>query len=149
MDSAIADYQKTNQVLIEEEQKQQSQTLEKINRNFEKVYDHLASKSEFFRKGDDEDHNKLVESRVEAARKIIMGTASKNDQMVAPFLAVVAKEAVAKVEKLEAELAKYKNRAASDAAVQPRINRSSKDDDGGDKKGKPRSALEAIRAQLR
>jgi hypothetical protein len=149
LQAALTDYRKTNQVLQEEEKKRKADTFDKVNRNFEKVYDHLARKIDFFRKGDDEDHNKAVDSRKEAARNIIMGKASRNDQMVAPFLAVIAKEAVSKMEKLEAELAKYKERAASDSAVQPRIKRSSKDDDGGDKKGKPRSALEAIRAQLR
>ena len=79
---------------------------------------------------------------------ICLGTASKNDMLVAPFLAVIAKDAVSENEKLKAELSKYKNRAREDASVQPRINRSSNDDES-ESKGKPRSALDAIRSQLR
>ena len=48
----------------------------------------------------------------------------------------------------KAELTKYKSRAREDASVQPRINRSSNDDES-ESKGKPRSALDAIRSQLR
>ena len=85
---------------------------------------------------------------MESARSVILGTASKNDQLVTPFLAAIAKEAVEELEKVKAELTKYKSRAREDASVQPRINRSSNDDES-ESKGKPRSALDAIRSQLR
>jgi hypothetical protein len=69
---------------------------------------------------------------------------------VAPFLAVIAKEAVEKVSKLEAELSKYKARAREDASAQARISRSSsEDEDAPVSSKKPKGALEAFKSQLR
>ncbi len=147
LEAAMSDFRATSKTLVQEEENQRNQVNERIKRNFERVSNHLASKSDFFRKGDDEDANKIVDQRIKAAESILMGTASENDMMVAPFLAVIAKEAVSENEKLKAELAKYKNRAKADASVQPRINRSSSDEDS--RNSKPKSALDSIRAQLR
>jgi len=146
LESAIANYKQTHETLVRDEEVQRAQTHEKINRNFERVANHLAQKSEFFRKGDDEDHNRSVDERVKAARNIIMGTASENDMAVAPFLAVIAKDAVAENERLRAELAKYKSRAKEDAAVQPRISRAAESETN--RAGKPVGGINAIRAQL-
>jgi hypothetical protein len=148
LDEALLNNKDTKKLVEINEEQSKQKTVERITKNFDRVYGQLAQKSPFFQKGDDEDHNSLVERRVEAARNIILGTASKNDQLVAPFLAVIAKDAVAENEKLKAELSKYKNRAREDASVQPRINRSSSDEES-ESKGKPRSALDAIRSQLR
>ncbi len=147
LEAAMSDFRATSKTLVQEEENQRNQVNERIKRNFERVSNHLASKSDFFRKGDDEDTNKIVDQRIKAAESILMGTASENDMMVAPFLAVIAKEAVSENEKLKAELAKYKNRAKADASVQPRINRSSSDEDS--RNSKPKSALDSIRAQLK
>jgi hypothetical protein len=110
---------------------------------------HLAKKSDFFRMTGDDDNDKLVKQRIEAARAIIHGNATQNEMTVAPFLAVIAREAVAENDKLKAELAKYKSRVKDDIAVQPRISKGSSSDDDGETKGKPRSALDSIRSQLR
>jgi hypothetical protein len=146
LDGAIENYKQTNQTLVQEEEKSRQQINEKINRNFDRVANHLGTKSEFFRMGDDEDGNKAVQQRIAAAKNIVMGTASENDMAVAPFLAVIAKDAVEKLAKVEAELAKYKTRAKADASVQPRISRSSTDDESS---SKPKSGLDSIRAQLK
>ena len=148
LEGALENYRATSQELVAAEQQEQYQTIEAINKNFDRVKDHLASKSEFFRTTGDEEHDQAVNARIEAARNIIHGNASQNEMAAAPFFAVIARDAVNENERLKAELAKYKSRAAADAAVQPRISRGSTDTDT-EVRGKPRSALDAIRSQLR
>ena len=149
LETALGDYRTTANQLQQAEQQDQARTLETINKNFDRVKDHLASKTEFFRMTGEEDHDKAVNKRLEAARNILNGTASQNEMMVTPFLAVLAKDAVEENAKLKAELAKYKSRAAEDARVQPRISKGSTSDEEVTPRGKPKSALEAIRSQLR
>jgi len=148
LESALENYRATSQELIAENQLDESLAIETINKNFDRVKEHLASRSEFFRTTGDEESDKVVNARIEAARNIIHGTASQNEMQTAPFLAVIARDAVNENIKLKAELAKYKNRAAADAAVQPRISKTAMDD-GEDSVGKPRGALDSIRSQLR
>ena len=148
LENALVDYRSTAANLQAEEQAEYSATSETINKNFDRVSQHFANKIEWFRKGDDEDHNKEVERRISAARNIIQGNASQNEMMAAPFLAVIAKEAVDENAKLKNELAKYKARASQQAAVEPRISRGSSDNDT-EVRGKPKSAMDAIRSQLR
>lgn len=148
LEGALVDYRSTASSIQAEEQAEHSATSETINKNFDRVSQHFANKIEWFRKGDDEDHNKEVDRRVNAARNIIQGNASQNEMMAAPFLAVIAKEAVDENAKLKSELAKYKARIAETISVEPRIARGelSDSDRAG---GKPKSAMDAIRAQLR
>ena len=148
LEGALQDYRATAQELAVDDQARTQQTSQNIKTNFDKVKAHLANKLDYFRPTGDPDADKLVQQRVDRAYSIVDGTASQNEIMVAPFLAQVAKEAVDEVASLKAELAKYKSRAAADAAVQPRIERGSVDD-GSVVRGKPKSTLEAIRAQLR
>ena len=145
--SAMENHRETASKFVQEEEQTRQATTEKINKNFEKVAQHLASKTEFFRKGDDEDHNKAVEDRIAAAKHIIHGTASENDMMVAPFLAVIAKDAVAENAKLKAELAKYKARVAQDTAVTPAPRRGTSDIN--ESTGKPKGALDSIKSYFR
>ena len=145
--SAMENHRETSSVLVQEEENARNQTTEKINRNFERVAQHLASKSDFFRKGDNDDHNKVVDDRIAAAKNILMGTASENDMMVTPFLAVIAKDAVAENAKLKAELAKYKARVAQDTAVTPSPRRGTSDSD--ETIGKPKGAMDSIRSYFR
>jgi hypothetical protein len=150
LESALSDYRATSVSLENEEVKSREETMQKINKNFDRMANHLANKLEFFRKGDDDESNALVDKRIAAARNIISGNASENEMLAAPFLAVVAKEAVEKLGKLEAELAKYKARVAEDVSVSPRISRSSSDDnETGSSTRKPKGALEAFKSHLR
>ena len=149
LEGALENYKDTHQEIINAETQQQMQTVETINKNFDRVAAHLANKSEFFRITGDDDHDKSVKARIEAAKNIIHGNASQNEMAVAPFLAVIAKEAVEENSKLKAELAKYKSRAAEDAAVQPRISKGAIESAESDTIGKPKSALASIRSQLR
>lgn len=144
---AMNNHKETALKIMEEESNQKKATTDKIIRNFDRVAEHLASKTEFFRRGDDEETNSEVENRIKAAKSIMLGEATENDMMMAPFLAVMAKDAISKLAKVEAELEKYKARAKSDSAVQPRITRSSSDEES--KSSKPKSALESIRSSLR
>jgi len=144
---AMNNHKETAIKITQEEENQRKANTEKIIRNFDRVAEHLASKTEFFRKGDDEEANAEVENRIKAAKAIMLGEATENDMMMTPFLAVMAKDAISKLAKVEAELEKYKARAKSDSAVQPRINRASSDDES--KSSKPKSALESIRSSLR
>ena len=145
--SAMENHKETSSVLVQEEEKTRQATTDKINKNFDRVAQHLASKSDFFRKGDDDDHNKVVDDRIAAAKHILMGTASENDMMVTPFLAVIAKDAVAENAKLKAELAKYKNRVAQDTAVSPAPRRGTSDIN--ETTGKPKGAMDSIRSYFR
>jgi len=149
LETALGDYRTTANQLQAAEQESQAKTLETINKNFDRVTEHLAQKSEFFRLTGDEDHDKLVKSRLEKAKNIIHGNASQQELAAVPHLAVIASEFASENAKLKAELAKYKNRAAEDAKVQPRISKGSTSDEEVSHRGKPKSALEAIRAQLR
>jgi hypothetical protein len=149
LETALADYRSTASNLQAEEQAEHSATSETINKNFDRVSQHFANKIEWFRKGDDEDHNKEVERRISAARNIIQGNASQNEMMAAPFLAVIAKEAVDENAKLRAEIAKYKARVAESISVEPRITRGELSDSDRTAGGKPKSAMDVIRAQLR
>jgi len=149
LETALSDYRATASEIQQAEIQQQHQTEEQINRNFDRVKDHLSSKTDFFRMTGDDEHDSAVKARIDAARAIIHGNASQNEMTVAPFLSVIAREAVSENAKLKAEIAKYKARAAEDSKVQPRIARGSSDDEQATFKGKPKSALESIRSQLR
>ena len=146
---ALANSKETAYKVQQAEEEQSLKIVEEVNTNFERMTNHLAKKSDFFKMTGDDDNDKLVKQRIEAARAIIHGNATQNEMTVAPFLAVIAREAVAENDKLKAELAKYKSRAKEDIAVQPRISKGSSDDDDGDVKGKPKSIMESIRSQLR
>jgi hypothetical protein len=147
LEAAMVNHKETANTLVQEEEKTRQATTDKINKNFDRVAQHLASKSDFFRKGDNEDHNKVVDDRIAAAKHILMGTASENDMMVTPFLAVIAKDAVAENAKLKAELAKYKARVAQDTAVSPSPKRGTSDTN--EVTGKPKGALDSIRGYFR
>jgi hypothetical protein len=147
LESAMTNHKETASTLMQDEERSRQQTTDKINKNFERVAQHLASKSDFFRKGDDDDHNRVVDERISAARNILMGTASENDMMVTPFLAVIAKDAVAENAKLKAELAKYKARVAKDSAVSPSPRRGTSDTN--ETTGKPKGAMDSIRSYFR
>jgi hypothetical protein len=149
LEGALENYRATANEINQAEQQQSIKIVEEVNTNFERMTNHLAKKSDFFRMTGDDDNDKLVKQRIEAARAIIHGNATQNEMTVAPFLAVIAREAVAENDKLKAELAKYKSRAKEDIAVQPRISKGSSDGDDGEVRGKPKSAMEAIRSQLR
>ena len=149
LEGALENYRATANEINQAEQQQSIKIVEEVNTNFERMTKHLANKSDFFRMTGDDENDKLVTQRIEAARAIIHGNATQNEMTVAPFLAVIAREAVAENDKLKAELAKYKSRAKEDIAVQPRISKGSSDDDDGDVKGKPKSIMESIRSQLR
>jgi len=149
LEGALENYRATANEINQAEQQQNIKIVEEVNTNFERMTNHLAQKSDFFRMTGDDDNDKLVKQRIEAARAIIHGNATQNEMTVAPFLAVIAREAVAENDKLKAELAKYKSRAKEDIAVQPRISKGSSDSDDGEVRGKPKSIMESIRSQLR
>lgn len=149
LEGALENYRATAHEINQAEQQQSIKIVEEVNTNFERMTNHLAKKSDFFRMTGDDDNDKLVKQRIEAARAIIHGNATQNEMTVAPFLAVIAREAVAENDQLKAELAKYKSRVKEDIAVQPRISKGSSDDNDGEVRGKPKSAMEAIRSQLR
>lgn len=148
LEGALENYRATANEINQAEQQQSIKIVEEVNTNFERMTHHLAQKSDFFRMTGDDDNDKLVKQRIEAARAIIHGNATQNEMTVAPFLAVIAREAVTENDRLKAELAKYKSRAKEDIAVQPRISKGSSDDDG-EVRGKPKSIMESIRSQLR
>ena len=148
LEGALENSLQTKQNLEIENEKSNAKTLETINRNFDRVKDHLASKSEFFRLTGDENHDKAVNERINQAKAIIHGNASQQELAAVPLLAVVAKEFAAENEKLKVELAKYKSRASEDAKVQARITRSSSDEETTSK-GTPKSGMQSIMAQLK
>ena len=148
LEGALENYRQTHQDLQVEAEKSNQEFVNNVNKNFDRISSHLASKNELFRMIGDDAHDEAVKARVEAAKSIMMGTASQNDMALAPFLAVAAKDAIEKLAKTEAELAKYKNRAKEDASVQARISRSSSDEETTSK-GTPKSGMQSIMAQLK
>jgi hypothetical protein len=148
LEGALTDYKSTANDLQKSEQEDNARTMETINRNFDRVKDHLASKSEFFRLTGDESHDKAVNERINQAKAIIHGNASQQELAAVPLLAVVAKEFAAENAKLKSELEKYKLRAKEDASVQARITRSSSDEETTSK-GTPKSGMQSIMAQLK
>jgi hypothetical protein len=149
LEGALTDYRATSSMLAKDEELDRAQMNETINRNFDRVAAHLSMKNDFFRMIGDEEHDMAVKSRINEAKEILNGTAPQDKLAVVPFLAAIATDAVDENKRLKAELEKYKNRAAEDAAVQPRISKGSASSDDGESKGKPRSALDSIRSQLR
>lgn len=147
LETALTDYRTTNNQLQQDEIQQREKVTQTINKTFDRVLGHLANKSDYFRKGDDSDYNSMVDKRVEAARAIIHGTASENDMAVAPFLAVIAKDAVEENAKLKAELVKYKERVKKDVAVAPAPRRGSGEE--GVTLGKPKGAIDSIKSYFR
>jgi len=152
LEGALSDYHNTYQEIAVEEQKAVQQQKETINKNFERIYNHISENSEFFKASNDPDHNKLVEERKAAARALAEGTASQQDLLTSVFYAVIGKESAARISELEAELAKYKTRAKETANVQARINRSPSTEDASEEvayKGKPKSAMNSIMSQIK
>ena len=149
LEVALENHKATHQEILQAEEQKQQQTLQEINKNFERVAASLASKSELFRLTGDEEADKVIKARIAKARDIVDGNVPQNVLMVTPFLAAAAEDAIKENEKLKSELAKYKSRAAEDAAVQPRISKGAIDSPESDTIGKPKSALASIRSQLR
>jgi hypothetical protein len=147
LENALSNAPSVKQKFIQQEMEQKANMEKNITKTFDRVLGHLANKSDYFRKGDDGDHNSVVDKRVEAARNIILGKASKNDMAVAPFLAVIAKDAVEENAKLKSELAKYKARVGREVAVQPSVKRGTSE--VSNETGKPKGALESIRTYFR
>ena len=148
LEGALENYKATHQQIIQEEEKSKIQIVDQVNKQFDRMANHLGDRSDFFKKTGDEDADKAVDARIQAARNIIHGNATQNEMIAAPFFAVIAKEAVEENAKLKAELAKYKNRAAADVAAQPRIARGASEIDN-DIVGKPKSGVDSIKSQLR
>jgi hypothetical protein len=148
LEGAIENYKSTHQQIIQEEEKSKIQIVDQVNKQFDRMATALADRSDFFKKTGDNDTDKAVDARIQAARNIIHGNATQNEMIAAPFFAVIAKEAVEENAKLKAELAKYKSRAAADVAAQPRIARGASEIDN-DIVGKPKSGLDSIKSQLR
>jgi len=130
-----------------EEQKQVKKSQEDLQSNFDSVSSRISERLSLFRKGKDDDHNALVDKRISHARAIIMGDAPEEDIMVAPFLAVIAKDVIQENNNLKAEIKKYKDRVKQENSYEPSIN-------GGDTGenepvGKPVGAMESIKRQLK
>lgn len=152
LEGALADHRNTYREIAAEEHKAVQQQKETINKTFERIYNHISENSEFFKMGDDPEHNKLVEQRKEAARALAEGTVSQQDLLASVFYAVIGKESAARINELEAELAKYKARAKETASVQARINRSPQVEDSSEDasyRGKPKGALSSIMSQIK
>jgi len=151
LDAALADTRNTHQQITNDEQQAVMQQREILNKNFERIYDHISSNSEFFKTGDDVTHNEVVERRKAEARALAEGTASQQDLLASVFYAVIGKESAARINELEAELSKYKSRAKETANAQARINRAPLSDNSEEtnSNGKPKNALSSIMSQIK
>lgn len=149
LEQAVTNYKETYQSFNAEDDANREHAVQNAKRVFDRVKVNLATKLDYFRFTDNEEHNERVNQRLEAAEKIVFNQASQNEMAAAPFFAVIAKEAIEDNAKLKAELARYKSRAKEDSSVEPRISRASVDDADELPVGKPLSATEAIRKRLR
>ena len=144
--SALEKHKETSVQFAQEEAQDEEAGREKTDRNFKSVLSRLAPKLSLYRESDDSDHNASVQQRVAAARAIIMGDASNEDVMAAPFLAVIAKDTLIENRALKAELQKYKKRAIEDVEAEATMGRG----DNGERETskKPESAKSRIASLL-
>jgi hypothetical protein len=147
LEKALANSREAMSAHVESEQNVRAQNHDTINKNIDKVVKHLATKSEYFRMSDDEEHNKAVRSRIDVARSIATGTASENDIIMAPLLASIAKDVISENKRLAEENSKLKNRVLRDNSVSPSPRRGSSDN--GEESSKPVGAVASIRKYFR
>lgn len=148
LDTALSDRQSTAEAINNDVQEEQRAMKEKINRNFEKVKEHLSEKSKFFKKTGDAEADKSVDARIERVKSRYLGTASEKDLALTPWLAEIAADAVKELSSFAAELEKYKARERENAAVTPTVHRGARDDGSNGNNGKPVGAIAAIRAAV-
>jgi hypothetical protein len=149
LETAINNYKETSSQFIEQDIQERNSSYDKLNTNFDKIANRIASKVEYFRKGDDADHNKKVEERLLSVKNIVNGTASENDLIVAPFMAAMAKDLIAENKRLVEENSRYKNRVSRDNAATPTIKRGASNDGDMVRGGKPKGALDSIKSYFR
>lgn len=91
----------------------ENETKAEVMRAFDAVLPKISEKLPYFKEvaGDDA-HNASVKSDLEMARKIIGGEAPLEDQVTAPYLAVIAKRLISRNNGLETENAQLKERLA-------------------------------------
>jgi hypothetical protein len=147
LEGALTDFRATAQKINMDEVAKHEQTQANILKTYDRVAGHIAQKLDYFKKGDNEDHNSKVDARLDAVKNILLGTASENEMAFTPFLAVIAKDAVEENAKLKAEIAKYKARVSKDAAISPAPKRGSSDIN--ESTGKPKGALDSIKSYFR
>ena len=148
LNQALANYKETKVEITNADKQSAEQEHKQIMKTFDSTVEQLSTRLSYFKQVDgDTEHNSEVESRIEHAKAIITGEAPQEDIMLAPFLAVVAKSAIARCNAMAAELQKYKARVKEEGDVSLGIRNGTL----GDTKitpGKPQSALEMTRQAL-
>jgi hypothetical protein len=94
----------------EQHDSEKAQVMSAFDSNLPKIAQKLPNF--FSRKEGDDVHNRAVEDNIAYARSIITGEASLEDQVTAPYLAVAARAAFAKVDAQAKELKAVKDRLA-------------------------------------
>jgi hypothetical protein len=147
---AVENYKTESAALKQAEEKEILKSKEELDRGFDSVLERIAPKLSLYRENGDETHNSLVKQRVEAARAIIRGEAPEEDIMVAPFLAVIAKDTLKELAATKAELKKYKERISemneSEVSV---LNGDSGGSEDKTKPNKPMGAIDSIGRSLK
>ena len=147
---AIENY-KTEQVKFNQEDVEQHTKDEaEIERNFAFVLNKLAPKVSLLREVEgNAEHNALVADRIKTARAIMSGTATENDMLMAPFLAVTARDYMRQNAELRAQLDQYKRRLGEDVSSSSGVRHgAAPDNEPRPKGGRPQGAI-ATFAQMR
>jgi len=147
LEEAIANRPQTEESWAKRGSEERQKHLDRINANFDKVKDHLSSRSTFFKKTGDAEQDKVIDGRIERAKSRYLGTASEKDLALTPWLAEIGAEAVSELARVNAELDKYKARERENSSSSPRIHRGA-NDDGSNGNGKPVGGIAGIRSAL-
>lgn len=147
MDSALSSNRETLASLTAQER---TKALENENRErteilsaFEAYRPKIAEKIPQFREiAGNDSHNAQVKENFELARKIIAGEADQQDIVAAPYLAVAARSAFIKADKLEKENKALLERLAEYAGNEARV--SSSEGSPSNTTGKPESFMERL-----
>lgn len=122
-DAAIVNYKQTREQFSQQEIEHSAKEERRLEDNFNRVLEKLTPKVSLLRKIDgDVEHNNRVDEMVQTARAIMMGKASEEDMLTAPFLAVAAKMYMKRNKELLAELQKYKSRVKEEGELEPGIS---------------------------
>ena len=136
-EQAIVNYKQTQEEFHQNDEIEKVKEGEKLEQNFQFVLSKLTPKVTLLREVEgDVAHNNLVAERIKTAKAIMLGTAKEEDILMAPFMAVVAKDYIRRNGELIAELNKYKKRVGEITDSTPSVRHGAIKQEGGSKKPK-------------
>jgi hypothetical protein len=149
LDAALGDYKAKAVEMAQEAKVEEARFFGKVTDDLTALFERAGKSLSCFRKTGDPENDKAVDARIQQATAIYLDKAPESEKALVPMFAVVAKDALARAVKAEAELAKYKARAASSAAAEPGIAGNRAESSTPANSGTPKGAKQAIHEALR